>query len=452
MSGTSILVVGHRNPDTDAIASAVGYAWVLNASGGDSYTAARTGKVNSQTAFALDHFGIEAPSFVADVWRRVGDLSEPLPSLRKGQTLLEACQLIAKIRRPAPVLDDQGRPFGLLSGADLFGNLADALGSASVMALARELERPIESALDAVGTVLHEDDHVRDVISGALRSIQDDFLVIDQAGKYIGLCRKTGLLAPPRRKIVMVDHNEPGQAVPGLEDAELIEVLDHHRLGNVPTTMPIRFHVDPVGSCSTLVAERGIDSQGTIPEKIAGLLLCGVLSDTLVFRSPTTTPRDQATAKQLASMAGLCAPNASDADCMSAISALGQKLLTAGAGLGSQTAEELITNDLKFFEANGASVAIAQVEVANLSELTAHLSEIRDELNRLLEAKSLALAMLMVTDVVRGNSILVPVGLSRVITALPYARLSDETLDAPGVVSRKKQLLPAVLEALSQTI
>src|SRR5260221_1023511 len=142
-SNTSILVVGHRNPDTDAIASAVGYAWVLNEHGGESYMSARTGKVNSQTAFALDNFGLEAPTYVADVWGRVRDLSEPLPSLRKGQTLLDACQLIANTRRPAPVLDENDCPLGLLSGADLFGNLADALSSASVLALAREFERPI---------------------------------------------------------------------------------------------------------------------------------------------------------------------------------------------------------------------------------------------------------------------------------------------------------------------
>ncbi|HLY25740.1 MAG TPA: DHHA2 domain-containing protein [Aggregatilineales bacterium] len=451
MSNPTILVVGHRNPDTDAIASAVGYAWVLNRRGDDSYTAARTGKVNSQTTFALERFGLEPPTYVADVWGRVRDLSEPLPSLRKGQTLLDACQLVANTRRPAPVLDENDCPVGLLSGADLFGNLANALSSASVLALARELERPIESALEGAGTMLHDEDHIRDVIAGALRSNQDDFLVVDATGRYVGLCRKTGLLTPPRRKIVMVDHNEPGQAVPGLEDAELVEVLDHHRLGNVPTTIPIQFHVDPVGSCSTLVAERGIELHSAIPDQIAGLLLCGILSDTLVFRSPTTTTRDQAVAKRLAVMAGLCKADADDPTVRAAIQALGQSLLAASAGLGSQPADEMIKTDLKFFEASGVSVAIAQVEVANLSELAPRLADIRESLTKLLEAKSLALAMLMVTDVVHGNSILVPVGLARVITALPYARLADETLDAPGVVSRKKQLLPAVLEAISQT-
>jgi manganese-dependent inorganic pyrophosphatase len=454
ISMTNILVIGHRNPDTDAIASAIGYAWVLNSNNrNDSvYQAARTGKVNAQTEFALKTFGLDAPLFVADVWGRVGDLCESVPSLSKEQTLLEACQLIAKTRRPAPVLDQSGTPIGLLSGADLFGNLADALSSASVLALARELERPSGVAIEAGGTVLHTDDHIKDVLGGALRSTQDDFLVVDATGKYIGLCRKTGLLAPPRRKVVMVDHNEPGQAVLGLEDAELIEVLDHHRLGNIPTTMPIRFRVDPVGSCSTLVSERGIEENGVIPDKVAGILLCGILSDTLIFRSPTTTPRDRAIAKRLVMMAGLCPPDANDETIMAAIADLGGKLLAAGAGLGALSADEMINNDLKFFEASGSSIAIAQIEVANFRELTPRLTEIREALKKLVDAKNLALSLLMVTDVILGNSILVPVGQQRVIAALPYARLDDETLDAPEVVSRKKQLLPAVLDAVAQAM
>src|SRR5438477_2629612 len=255
----STLVIGHRNPDTDAIASAVGYAWVLDSLGAGKYIAGRAGEINAQTAFALDHFGLEAPPLVADIWVRVGDLAERLPSLRRGQKLLEACQSVARTRRPAPLLEDGDKPVGLLSGAELFATLADALGSASVLALARDLDRPAESAITSPGTVLIADEHVRDVLGQALRSEQDDFIVVDEAGRYIGLVRKSDLLAAPRRKLIMVDHNEPSQAVPGLEESELVEVLDHHRLGNLPTVTPIRFHVDPVGSCSTLVTERGIE-------------------------------------------------------------------------------------------------------------------------------------------------------------------------------------------------
>jgi len=448
----SILVIGHRNPDTDAIASAVGYAWLLDSLGSQRYIAGRTGKVNAQTTFVLERFGIEAPLLVTDIYSRVHDLAEAIPSLRKGQTLLDACRSVAKTRRPAPVLDDSGKPLGMLSGAGLFANLAEALSSASVLALARELERPAESGIDTETTILTAEEHVRDVLGQVLRTEQDDFLVVDEAGRYVGLCRKSALLAPPRRRLVMVDHNELGQAVPGLEEAELVEVLDHHRLGNLPTAVPIRFQVDPVGSCSTLVAERGFDAQQTFPAPIAGMLLSGILSDTLVFRSPTTTARDRAAAFRLARMAGIAPADASDDKSLEAINAYGQELLAAGAGLGTRSAEELINTDLKFYDTSGLASAIAQVEVANFSELAPRLTELHSALQQLAESRKLALALLMVTDVVRGNSRLVVAGEPRIISALPYARIDDDTLDAPGVVSRKKQLLPTVLAVLSQSV
>ena len=187
------------------------------------------------------------PALVVDVWPRVGDLTEALPTLRKGQTLLEACQSIARTRRPAPLLDDTSKPIGLLTGAGLFANLADALSSTSVLALAKEFDRPAESAIDLTSVTLGADEHIRDVLSKVLRSEQDDFLVVDEAERYVGLCRKSALLAPTRRQIIIVDHNEHTQAVPGIEEADLVEVLDHHRLGNMSTVMPIRFRIEPVG-------------------------------------------------------------------------------------------------------------------------------------------------------------------------------------------------------------
>src|SRR5258708_12033129 len=130
-----ILVIGHRNPDTDSIASAVGYAWLLNTGSrdGQAYIAGRTGKVNAQTAFALEHFGVEAPILVADVWGRVSDLAEALPSLRNGQKLLEACQSVPKTQRPAPILNEDDQPLQLLTAAGLFGNLPTAFDSLSAL-------------------------------------------------------------------------------------------------------------------------------------------------------------------------------------------------------------------------------------------------------------------------------------------------------------------------------
>lgn len=448
----SILVIGHRNPDMDAIASAAGYAWLLEQTGTEKYTAGRTGQVNAQTAFALEYFKASTPALVTDVHVRVGDLVEVQPYLQRGQTILSACQSIAITRRSLPLLDNDHKPIGLISGAGLFAAMADALSSTSVLALAKEFDLPAESAADTGTTILSADEYARDVTGQVLRAEQDDFLVVDDDGHYVGLCSKSRLLSPPRRRIVLVDHNEPGQAVPGLEEGEVVEVLDHHRLSSMPTSVPIRFQIEPVGSCSTLVTERGLEQGRNFPTPIAGLLLCGILSDTLIFKSPTATPRDRRAAQKLAVMANLAPTNASEEQISAAISEFGQQLLAAGAGLGTRPAEEIVSTDIKFYEANGLKVGVAQVEVANLSELGPRLDDLLAALHTLAENQNLALTLLMVTDVVMGNSRLVAVGQPRVIASLPYARLADDTLDAPGIMSRKKQLLPTVLAVLSQSV
>ena len=448
----SILVIGHRNPDMDAIASAVGYAWLLNEVNETTYAAGRTGQVNDQTAWALERFGVEAPALVSDVRPRVGDLTEMLPYLQEGQTLLNACQSIARTRRPAPLLDAEQKPVGLLSGAGLFARLADALSSTSVLALAKEFDMPAESAVDAESTILNAEDFVRDVLGQVMRTEQDDFIVVNDDGRYVGLCRRSKLMSPPHRQVVMVDHNELAQAVEGLEQAEVVEVLDHHRLSTIPTAVPIRFHVDPVGSCSTLVLERSLELKQPFPPGIAGILLCGILSDTLVFRSPTATPRDRTAAIQLARLANLHPQRATEEKIMAAISELGEALLASSAGLGTRPADEIISSDIKFYEESGFKVGVAQVEVSSFAELPTRHEDICQALQKLADTQNLALALLMVTDVVRGNSRLVAVGMPRIVNALPYAHLDDDILDAPGMMSRKKQLLPAILAALAQAM
>lgn len=445
----TVLVIGHRNPDTDAIASAVGYAWVLNQSEPGHYSAGRTGEMNPQTTFVMERFQVTPPPLVADVWGRVGEVTEHVMPLEKSENMLKAIQTIAKTRRSVPIQDLDHKPIGIVSGAGMFGVLAEALSSTSVLALASTLNSPTESAVDPHGLMLKDNERIRDVIAQAMRSDQDEFIVIDEEGRYVGLCRKSALLAPPRCQVVMVDHNELRQAVPGLEDAEVIEVLDHHRLDTLPTSVPIRFVIEPVGCCSTLVAEQAFERGLTIPASIAGMLLCAILSDTLIFRSPTTTARDRGAAMRLAEMAGL--PE-SDGSREAAVKELGDAMLAAGAGMRGRGADEILNADLKFYEANGAKVGIAQIETANFREIAERLDELNAALQKLSEDRQLALSMLMVTDVVRGNSRLIVVGGQRLISAMPYARLDDGTLDASGVVSRKKQLLPVVLAALSKAI
>jgi manganese-dependent inorganic pyrophosphatase len=286
---------------------------------------------------------------------------------------------------------------------------------------------------------------VRDGRARVVRDERDDFLVTDDDGKYFGICRTPDVLNPPRMQIILVDHNEAGQAIGALDEAELIEVLDHHRLGNSPTRMPIPFTVDPVGSTSTLVTER-IQTAGLQPlAKLAGVLLAGILSDTLVLKSPTTTPRDQAAVQWLAGRAlGIAEGALPFADYL----AYGEAILSAGAGLALRDLASILQNDLKLYEGGGVRFAIAQVEAPNLLELGARLPDLTGALQALCQTRGLALAVLMVTDVVRGISRLVVAGEAGRLNDLPYTRLPDGTLEAPGVVSRKKQLLPAILGLL----
>jgi manganese-dependent inorganic pyrophosphatase len=444
-----VVVIGHRNPDTDAIASAVGYAWLLNQIEPKQYVAARAGEVNPQTQIALDRFDVEAPLMVSDVRPRVADGIEVVPPLSIGQTVREACTSYAQTGRPVPLIDREGRPIGLLTATSIFGHLAPALVNPASDILVHQLDAPAEQALDAARP-LQANDLVADVLGDVLRSEQDDFPVADGDGRYAGLARKTALLSPPRAQLILVDHNEVTQAIPGVEEADLIEVLDHHRVATLQTQMPIRFYADVVGSCSTLVLERAISAQIDFPPGIAGLLLCAVLSDTLVFRSPTTTDRDYTAARHLARMATLVSDRTETARVDEVVRALGEWLLIEGAGLQGRTADTILKTDLKYYEVNRRQAAIAQVEVNNFGEVTDSLAGLQAAVEALVRSQGLALAVLMVTDVVAGNSRLIAVGEQRVVQRLPFSRLPDGTLDAPQIVSRKKQLAPIVLGALTQ--
>jgi manganese-dependent inorganic pyrophosphatase len=274
----------------------------------------------------------------------------------------------------------------------------------------------------------------------------DEFWVLDDNQRYLGICRQRDLLDPPRLKIILVDHNEPQQALGSLNEAELIEILDHHRLGNPTTHEPIRFTVDVVGSTSTLVSEMIEDAGLSSPPELAGLMLAGLVSDTLILTSPTTTPRDHKAAERLSRWAFVYgSPLAGET-----LQAFGEKVLSAGAGLSSREPKDVVSTDMKQYEAASTRFAIAQAEVSDLYELNEHLEPLRDALQELRERRSLDFAMLMVTDVVQGDSRLLMVDAPLVLEELPYRPLPDGTRLAEGVVSRKKQLLPVVFSLLEE--
>jgi manganese-dependent inorganic pyrophosphatase len=247
-------------------------------------------------------------------------------------------------------------------------------------------------------------------------------------------------------KVILVDHNEPRQAIAHLEEAELLEILDHHRLGNPSTHIPIKFSVDTVGSTSTLVSEQIEDAGLSAPPQIAGLLLSGLLADTLIMTSPTTTQRDQKASERLGRWAFIRG-SALEGE---TVHTFGEQVLGASAGLSTRTSEEIVNTDMKLYEAGGLRFAIAQAEVTDLMQLTDHLTNLKAALTTLRDKRALDFAMLMVTDVVNGSSRLLLTDEPPQLSDLPYPPQPDGTRLAEGAVSRKKQLLPVVLGLLER--
>lgn len=438
-------VIGHRNPDMDAIASAIGYAWLLNQTQSETHVAARAGEVNAQTRFALQHFRVDVPQLLIDVRARVQDVLEHIPALQGDVTILQACQHYARMKRSVPLLDADEKPEGLLTSADLLGYLVHPIVDKQAAKLQQALQQPATDLLGNQSIVLRASDYLSDAIQRIRFVDPDDYLVVDASGHYLGLCRTGEMLTMPRQKLILVDHNEVGQAVIGVDEAAVIEVLDHHRVNTIETLMPIRFQIETVGSCSTLVFEQGQSHHLSFPAELAGVLLCGILSDTLVFQSPTTTERDRQAAYELARMANL------SGDVQDAVQTLGRKLLMAGAGLGTRLPDEIVKADLKFYEINRQKIAISQVEVTSFETVDARLPELQTALEKLLHDENLILALLMITDILRGDSYLVVEGSTALVAHLPFSRLPNGAFTAPGIVSRKKQLAPMILAGLDNS-
>lgn len=436
-----IYVVGHKNPDTDTIASAIGYAWLRRERDAEDAIAARAGTVNPQTAFALKHFGVEMPALLEDAAPRFKTISHHVKPLAPTDPLSDAWRLSAETERAVPVVDAERNPVGMVTGLSVFKYLSGHLDMADAPFRAL-IGVPCGEACDPGSPRFNIHDRISDYLSSILNTEREDFWVVDGDGKYDGVCTRADMLHPPRTQLILVDHNEASQAVNGLAEADVLEVLDHHRLATINTTIPIAFHVDTVGSCSTLVAERMRMARLTPPVGIAGILLSGLLADTLIFTSPTTTPRDRASGTWLAWMAfGVD-------ESETALPEYGMQLLRAGADMTGRTPEDIVSADCKGFNVGPVKFTVSQVEVTNFRELTERLADVRSALRHLQDERGSDFAVLMVTDIVQNNSILVAVGNNRYLERFPFARKGDGVWDLPSVVSRKKQLLPALLGML----
>ena len=444
---TPIYVIGHVNPDTDTIAAAMGYAWLLRERDNEDAIAARAGALNPQTAWVLKRLELDPPMLLNDASPRFESVTRRLDTTTPEMPLREAWAIANRTWGVAPVVDENGKPYGLVNGPSLFAFLSHLVGPhprRQEMRIADILDLPCKEACDTSISSFQVGNRIRDALNRILREEGDDFWVVDENGLYVGVCRQRDVLNPPRLRLILVDHNEARQALGALDEAELIEILDHHRLGNPSTHTPIRFSVDVVGSTSTLVSERIEEIGMSAPPRLAGLMLAGLLSDTLILTSPTTTPRDHRAAERLARWAFVRnSPLAGET-----VKSYGEQVLRSGAGLATRDPYEIVSTDLKIYDAGGFRFSIAQAEVTDLLQLQEYQDQLYKALDDYRDRRGLDYSMLMVTDVVRGSSRLLLSSEPPALGDLPYPRQQDGTRLAEGVVSRKKQLLPVVLGLL----
>lgn len=440
-------VIGHVNPDTDSIASAMGYAWFLHELNGEDVQAARAGAVNPQTSWVLKRLGMEAPTLINDASPKFESVSVRLDTATPDEPLRAAWSIASRTWGVAPIVNEDGTPFGLVNGPSLFSLLSNLVGphpQRQEMRISDILDLPCRDAASTNVPLFQGSSRIRDSILRIMRAEGDDFWVVDEDGQYMGVCRQREALNPPRLRLILVDHNEPNQAIGAIEEAELVEIIDHHRLGSTTTHVPIRFTIDVVGSTSTLITERIEESGLSTPPNLAGLLLAGLLADTLLLHSPTTTERDKQAAERLARWAFIRgAPLEGET-----IESYGEQVIQAGSGITSREPDQVVSTDTKVYQAGGLDFAIAQAEVTDLLMLKEKLPSLNQALCDLRDKRGLDFAMLMVTDVVDSTSRLILTDELPILGDLPYPKQSDGTLLAEDVVSRKKQLLPVILGLL----
>ncbi len=432
-----VYVSGHRNPDLDSIASAVGYAELKSRLEPDTqYLPVRLGELNPQTRWVLERAGAQEPQYLPHIRLRACDLMRTqLTCVGEGDA----------VRHAGIAIDsDDYDLVPIVNGEDVL------VGVVTARALARRYVRerhdtgvdtlavPCSELMEDAEVLASPDDLVSDVGEQLKHSHQGTAIVLDEEGRPAGLLTRSDLVSPMRRRVLLVDHAEQAQAVPGIEQAEIVEILDHHHIGSIETRAPVKAVFDPVGSTATLVIER-FRRNGVEPSRESALLLLGaVLSDTVILKSPTTTDRDAAVVDYLERALEIDARD------------FGRQMFEASSNVADISAEEIVRRDAKGYKsASGTPFLVAQIEVVGRG-LLARQDELLDAMRRERSSQGVALYALMVTDILDNGTELLVAGdvgaAARAFGVEPANGSSSLTL--PGVMSRKKQVAPKLLAAL----
>lgn len=284
------------------------------------------------------------------------------------------------------------------------------------------------------------EDYVDDVKEVMSKIRHRDFPVVDEKNNYIGMISRRNLLNTQKKKIILVDHNEKGQAVDGIGGAEILEIIDHHRLGSLETMSPVFFRNQPLGCTSTIIFQMYREKGVEIPEKIAGLLCAAIISDTLMFRSPTCTEIDRAAAEELAIIAGID------------IEILAKNMFQAGSDFNHKTPEEIFYQDFKTFTVGEYEFGVAQLSAMSREELETVREKLKDYIVTVLNEKKLDMIFVMLTDIIEESTFLISAGenAEQMIQQAFTAKREENGYLLKGVVSRKKQLIPSLMAAMQE--
>lgn len=451
-----IIVVGHKNPDNDSISAAVGYAYLKNElekrASGDAdpkrvYVPARLGPMPPESAWILERNGLQAPEVVAHVHARVADVMTPNPiSIGYDATLLEAGRLLRQHNvRALVVTNDDGTYRGLITTrmiAERYIAATDALeeGGANEMAVAGDLIASLgQKVADMTETdvlVLDKEGLLKEAIEDLMSSALREAVVLDDNDVAIGIVTRSDVAVRPRRKVVLVDHNETRQAANGIEEADVVEIIDHHRIADVMTVNPIQFLNLPVGSTATIVTLEFRRHGVEIPASIASVLLSAVMTDTVILKSPTTTDVDREQVKYLADIAGVDPTE------------FGLAVFKCRGGEDDMPVDKLVGADAKEFQIGDATVLIAQHETVDLPAVMKREQEIRDHMRQLRDDHGYEFVLLLVTDIVAEGSQFMCEGNRRIVNRVFGINCTGEGGTwMPGVLSRKKQVAAKILGA-----
>ena len=547
VSNNKVYVVGHKNPDTDSICSAIAYSYLLNATNKYNAVPVRLGEVNRETEYVLKRFGVEHPVLLKTVKQKVEDLNyDKVTVFSKDLTLKTAWFLLKQQNlKSAPILDEHGQLLGLLSTSNIIEGYMDQWDSEVL----KKAKTPVENVIDTLeanviylnealkvinGDIhiaamsgneakkrIHENDVVivggdrsddleelisvkpsLIILTGSLTSNEhvvnkckeqgisivstpfntyqtsqqivqavpveyvmikgdiktfstDDTLdymkevmsetryrgypVIDLNNRCVGSISRFALLKGLRKKVVLVDHNERGQSIPGIEEADILEIVDHHRVADIQTVGPLLFRGEPLGSTATIVTRMFEEQDVEMPSHIAGLLLGAVVSDTLLFKSPTCTPVDTKIAKKLAEIAGVD------------IQEFAMEMFKAGTSLVGKTVDEIFNQDFKKFSFDNLQVGVAQVNSMDIEGFLPYKKDMLDYMNKFAEDNNLEFTLLLLTDIINANSeIFVGGPRPELVEKAFNVQLTDRQGTLEGVISRKKQVVPAITAIMSE--